>query len=56
MGWLSFCLLQLPITFEDVTVPFTEKEWALLEAREKALYWEIMKDNYDNVASLGEDS
>ncbi|XP_015283480.1 PREDICTED: zinc finger protein 773-like [Gekko japonicus] len=44
---------QLPITFEDVTVPFTEKEWALLEAREKALYWEIMQDNYDNVASLG---
>ncbi|XP_060094764.1 zinc finger protein 383-like [Heteronotia binoei] len=44
---------QLPISFEDVTVTFSEKEWALLEAREKALYWETMQDNYDNVASLG---
>nr|XP_056702151.1 zinc finger protein with KRAB and SCAN domains 7-like [Euleptes europaea] len=47
---------QLPITFEDVTVTFTEKEWALLDAKEKALYWEIMQDNYDNVASLAENS
>ncbi|XP_077187446.1 uncharacterized protein LOC143834505 [Paroedura picta] len=45
-------ILELPITLEDVTVSFTEKEWALLEAREKDLYWEIMQHNYDNVASL----
>ncbi|XP_053154682.1 uncharacterized protein LOC128345965 [Hemicordylus capensis] len=46
---------QDPITFEDVSVHFTEEEWALLGHREKSLYWNVMHQNYDNVAWLAED-
>ncbi|XP_077180850.1 uncharacterized protein LOC143831614 isoform X2 [Paroedura picta] len=40
------------VIFEDVSVCFSEEEWALLDQREKALYWNIMHQNYDNVAWL----
>ncbi|XP_032997370.1 uncharacterized protein LOC117042033 isoform X2 [Lacerta agilis] len=42
------------VTFEDVSVRFTEEEWALLGHREKTLYWNVMQENYDNVAWIGD--
>ncbi|XP_061474963.1 zinc finger protein 394-like isoform X2 [Rhineura floridana] len=42
------------VTFEDVSVHFTEEEWALLDRREKTLYWNVTNQNYDNVAWLGD--
>uniref|UniRef100_A0A8C5MXL8 KRAB domain-containing protein n=1 Tax=Leptobrachium leishanense TaxID=445787 RepID=A0A8C5MXL8_9ANUR len=42
------------VTFEEVAVYFSEDEWRLLGVKEKALYREVMMENYQAVCSLGE--
>ncbi|XP_060095254.1 uncharacterized protein LOC132572350 [Heteronotia binoei] len=40
------------VTFEDVSLRFSEEEWTLMDQEEKALYWNVMHQNYNNVSWL----
>ncbi|XP_040834194.1 zinc finger protein 792-like [Ochotona curzoniae] len=41
------------VTFEDVAVSFSRKEWGLLEEAQRRLYRDVMLQNFALVASLG---
>ncbi|XP_008119835.1 zinc finger protein with KRAB and SCAN domains 7 [Anolis carolinensis] len=43
------------VAFEDMTVDFTEEEWALLDTGQRALHGEVMEETFKLVFSLGAD-
>ncbi|XP_061474974.1 zinc finger protein 883-like isoform X2 [Rhineura floridana] len=51
----SSSTMELPqVTFEEVAVYFSEQEWVLLDVNDRALYWDVMRENYEHLTSLGD--
>ncbi|XP_048345110.1 zinc finger protein 436-like isoform X2 [Sphaerodactylus townsendi] len=44
------------VTFEEVSIHFSEEEWALLDQDQKRLHKEVMENNHQTVASLEDNS
>ncbi|NP_001085091.1 zinc finger protein 577 S homeolog [Xenopus laevis] len=45
--------VQMHLTYSDLAVYFSEEEWKDLEGWQKEMYKEVMRDNYENLRSLG---
>ncbi|XP_060098705.1 zinc finger protein 14 homolog [Heteronotia binoei] len=41
-----------PVAFEEVAMFFTEEEWTLLDPGQRKVFWKVLEETYETVASL----